>query len=113
MAPPFMPAKSPHREPVAPSEPLLATLQAAPAPAPGALTAAEKSAPLKRKRGRPKKGQEPPAPEATRLERHLVGSLAANLLDMPEVVCGHGCKKNAKGHTEHWIGYKLRLSTGN
>ena len=31
---------------------------------------------------------------------------------MPPVHCTHGCKKNAKGHTEHWIGYKLHLSTG-
>jgi len=64
------------------------------------------------KRGRPRKGEEPPPPEPTRLERHLSGSLADNLLDMPPVHCTHGCKKNAKGHTEHWIGYKLHLSTG-
>jgi len=31
---------------------------------------------------------------------------------MPQVHCAHGCKKNAKGHTDHWIGYKLNLSTG-
>jgi hypothetical protein len=31
---------------------------------------------------------------------------------MPQVHCAHGCKKNAKGHTNHWIGYKLCLSTG-
>jgi hypothetical protein len=31
---------------------------------------------------------------------------------MPQVHCAHGCKKNAKGHTDHWIGYKLHLSTG-
>lgn len=66
----------------------------------------------KRKRGRPRKGEEPPEPEPTRLERHLHGSYAANLLDMPEVQCTHGCKKNAKGHTDHWIGYKLHASTG-
>ena len=66
----------------------------------------------KRKRGRPRKGEEPPEPEPTRLERHLVGSLQANLLDMPDVRCTHGCKKNAKGHTDHWVGYKLHLATG-
>lgn len=54
--------EKPHREPVAgPCEPILAPLQAAPAPTPGALAAAEKSAPFKRKRGRPKKGQVPPS----------------------------------------------------
>ena len=67
----------------------------------------------KRKRGRPRKGEAPPAPEPdeTRLERHLSGSYATNLLDMPDVHCTHGCKKNAKGHTDHWIGYKLHAST--
>jgi hypothetical protein len=66
----------------------------------------------KGKRGRPRKGEEPPAPDPTRLERHLTGSCATNILDMPEVICAHGCKKNAKGHTDHWIGYKLHASTG-
>jgi hypothetical protein len=66
----------------------------------------------KRKRGRPHKGEEPPPPDPTRLERHLLNDLKTNLEDMPEVNCTHGCKKNAKGHTEHWIGYKLHLSTG-
>jgi len=68
--------------------------------------------PSKRKRGRPRKGEEPPPPDLTRLERHLTGSLQDNLTDMPQVHCAHGCKKNAKGHTDHWIGYKLNLSTG-
>lgn len=67
---------------------------------------------IKRKRGRPRKGQEPPEPDPTRLQRHLTGSYDANFLDMPEVSCTHGCKKNAKGHTDHWIGYKLHASTG-
>jgi Transposase domain (DUF772)/Transposase DDE domain len=66
----------------------------------------------KRKRGRPRKGEEPPEPEPTRLERHLKGSYEANLLDMPVIQCTHGCKKNAKGHTQHWTGYKLHVSTG-
>jgi hypothetical protein len=46
------------------------------------------------------------------LERHLTGSLQDNLTDRPQVHCAHGCKKNAKGHTDHWIDYKLNLSTG-
>lgn len=66
----------------------------------------------KRGRGRPRKGEEPPEPEPKRLERHLHNNLAANLLDMPDTYCTHGCKKNAKGHTDHWIGYKLHLSIG-
>jgi Transposase domain (DUF772)/Transposase DDE domain len=67
---------------------------------------------IKRKRGRPRKGEAPPEQNLTRLQRHLTGSYADNLLDMPEVFCTHGCKKNAKGHTDHWIGYKLHASTG-
>ncbi len=66
----------------------------------------------KRKRGRPRKGEEPPEPDPTRLERHVTGSYQDNLLDMPKVQCTHGCKKNAKGHTDHWVGYKLHASTG-
>jgi hypothetical protein len=66
----------------------------------------------KRKRGRPRKGQEPPPPDPTRLQRHFGGTLAANLQDMPEVICNYGCKKNSQGNTDHWRGYKLHLVTG-
>jgi Transposase domain (DUF772)/Transposase DDE domain len=66
----------------------------------------------KRKRGRPRKGEEAPPPEPTRLWRHLEGTLANNLIDMPEVRCNHGCKKNSQGHTDYWRGYKLHLATG-
>ena len=67
---------------------------------------------IKRKHGRPRKGQEPPEPDPTRLQIHLSGSYEANLLDMPEVSCTYGSKGNAKGPTAHWIGYKLHASTG-
>jgi Transposase domain (DUF772)/Transposase DDE domain len=67
---------------------------------------------IRKKRGRPRKGEELPAPEPKRLERHLHNTLEDNILDMPEVLCSHGCKKNAKGFTNHWVGYKLHLSTG-
>lgn len=66
----------------------------------------------KRKRGRPRKGQEPPPPEPTRLQRHLLGTLAANLQDLPEVWCNYGCKTNSQGNTDYWRGYKLHLVTG-
>lgn len=70
------------------------------------------AAPVKRKRGRPRKGQEPPPPGPTRLQRHLQADLAANLADMPPVHCSSGCKKNSQGKSEYWRGYKLHLSTG-
>lgn len=61
-----------------------------------------------KKRGRPKKGEVRPAPPPKRLELQPQRSLAENLADLP-TVCDIGCKKNSKGHTEHWIGYKLHL----
>jgi hypothetical protein len=73
---------------------------AAPAPAP----------PPPRKRGRPKKGEERPAPPPKRLEVQLTRPLAENLADLP-TRCDVGCKRNSKGHQESWIGYKLHLDT--
>ena len=61
---------------------------------------------LKGKRGRRKKGEEPPPMEPKRLELQPERSLEANLADLPQV-CNVGTKKNSKGHCEHWIGYKL------
>lgn len=66
----------------------------------------------KRKRGRPRKGQEPPPPDPTRIQRHLEGKLCDNLKDMPPVRCNHGCKKNSQGNTDYWRGYKSHLVTG-
>ena len=61
-----------------------------------------------KKRGRPKKGEVRPAAPPKRLELQTQRSLAENLADLP-TNCDIGCKKNSKGHTEHWIGYKLHL----
>lgn len=70
---------------------------------------AAKPAKPKCKRGRPKKGETPPPPpEPTRLERQGGRTLAENLAELPRR-CDVGAKRNSKGHTEHWIGYKLHL----
>jgi hypothetical protein len=61
----------------------------------------------KRKRGRPRKG-EVVEKEARRLERQAAMSLAEMLDDLPKH-CAVGTKRNAKGHTTSWIGYKLHL----
>jgi transposase len=61
----------------------------------------------KRKRGRPKKG-EVVAKEPRRLERQGTMSVAEMLADLP-THCSVGTKRNAKGHTVSWIGYKLHL----
>jgi len=62
------------------------------------------------KRGRRRKGEEAPVPELTRIERQKDMSLAAMLADLPKT-CDVGCKRNAKGHQESWIGYKLHIGT--
>jgi Transposase DDE domain/Transposase domain (DUF772) len=64
--------------------------------------------PPKRKRGRPRKGEEVEKKEPRRLERQADMSLAEMLSDLP-THCAVGTKRNAKGHTTSWIGYKLHL----
>jgi hypothetical protein len=68
------------------------------------------AAPVKeiRKRGRPKKGEQQPPPEPTRLERQAGMTLEQMLDDLP-LDCNVGTKKNSKGYKESWIGYKLHL----
>jgi Transposase DDE domain/Transposase domain (DUF772) len=65
-------------------------------------------APPKRKRGRPKKGEVVEKKEPRRIERQATMSLAEMLADLPKH-CAVGTKRNAKGHTVSWIGYKLHL----
>jgi hypothetical protein len=80
--------------------------------APGASsTSAEplsKRQPAKRKRGRPRKGEVVEKKEPRRLERQAAMSLDEMLSDLP-THCAVGTKRNAKGHTASWIGYKLHL----
>ena len=66
--------------------------------------------PPKRKRGRPKKGEVVPAKEPRRLERQVGQTLNQMLADLP-TACDVGMKRNAKGHTTSWIGYKLHIDT--
>jgi len=73
--------------------------------APEASTSAQ---PPKRGRGRPRKGEVVEKKEPRRLERQADMSLAAMLADLP-THCAVGTKRNAKGHTTSWIGYKLHL----
>ena len=64
----------------------------------------------KRKRGRPKKGEIVPEKEPRRLERQVGQTLTQMLADLP-THCNVGTKRNAKGHTTSWIGYKLHIDT--
>src|SRR5271163_4896605 len=70
------------------------------------------SAASPRKRGRPRKDEERPKPEPTRLERQTTQSLNQMLAELP-TACDVGCKKNSKGYKETWIGYKLHLDVAN
>lgn len=64
----------------------------------------------KKKRGRPKKGEEKPLPEPKRLERQLNMTLPEMLADLPKA-CDIGTKKNSKGFKISWKGYKLHIDT--
>ena len=64
----------------------------------------------KRKRGRPKKGEVVAKKEPRRLERQATMTLAEMLADLP-TTCSVGTKRNAKGHTTSWTGYKLHIDT--
>jgi hypothetical protein len=61
-----------------------------------------------RKRGRPRKDEQRPKPELTRLERQTTQNLGQMLAELP-TACDVGCKKNSKGYKETWSGYKLHL----
>ena len=62
----------------------------------------------KLKRGRPRKGELRPPPPPSRIERQRGMTLAAMLADLPRA-CDVGAKRNAKGFSETWIGYKLHI----
>ena len=62
------------------------------------------------KRGRPRKGELRPPPPPSRIERQRGMTLAAMLADLPRA-CDVGAKRNAKGFSETWIGYKLHIDT--
>ena len=70
----------------------------------------EIAVPPKRKRGRPKKGEMVAKKAPRRLECQASQSLAQMLADLP-TACNIGTKRNAKGHTSSWIGYKLHIDT--
>ncbi len=64
----------------------------------------------KPKRGRPRKDEVRPVEQPRRIERQLGMTLAQMLDDLPRH-CDVGTKRNAKGHRESWIGYKLHIDS--
>jgi hypothetical protein len=64
--------------------------------------------PPAKKRGRPKRGEEHPPKELTRLERQLNQSAEDALAEIPKV-CNIGCKNDSKGYKHCWIGWKCHI----
>lgn len=60
----------------------------------------------KRKRGRPKKGEERPSPEIKRLDAQLTQSAQDALRELPQN-CNWGTKQDTGGHKHTWKGYKV------
>jgi len=83
-------------------------IEARETPAPRPEKTAPDPATPKRKRGRPKKGQEPPPAPPTRLERQAGMTVPEMIADLP-TACDIGCKRNSKGSVEYWVGYKLHV----
>ena len=62
----------------------------------------------KKKRGRPKKGEERPSPEKKRLEKQISQKPGEAIKELNKD-CTWGCKKNSQGNVQFWKGYKLHL----
>ena len=67
-----------------------------------------KQAKVPRKKGRPAKGEERPPVEPKRLDVQRTQS-AKDAIALLPTVCDRGVKKNAKGYTETWNGFKLHI----
>jgi hypothetical protein len=64
----------------------------------------------KRKRGRPRPGEVVVPKPPRRIELQATMTLPQMLADLPRH-CSVGTKRNAKGHTTSWTGYKLHIDT--
>jgi len=62
----------------------------------------------KRRPGRTKKGEIVPPPEPRRIDRQREMRLDQMLAELPRL-CNAGAKRNSKGYTKSWIGYKLHI----
>lgn len=61
----------------------------------------------KKKRGRPARG-ETPVPDLTRIERQMTMKVEEMVAELP-TVCDRGVKRNSKGYTKSWNGFKLHV----
>ena len=76
----------------------------------GQEVVAQKEIKKRWKKGRPKKGEERPTPEPTRIEKQRTMTLEEMLNDLPKP-CDKGAKNDSKGNIMYWNGYKLHLDT--
>lgn len=63
---------------------------------------------VKRRVGRPRKGEEVGQAATTRLPQQIKQSAAEALRELP-TACDRGGKRNSKGYMHYWIGYKVHL----
>ena len=68
----------------------------------------EKPVKIARKRGRPKKGEQPPAKEARRLVKQVTQTVQEALSELPKQ-CDVGCKRDSKGNPYYWTGWKCHI----
>ena len=71
----------------------------------------EKPPKVKRKMGRPKKGEEKPKPAPTRIERQINQSYSEAIAELP-IACDVGTKIDSKGSRRFWVGYKFHVDVG-
>ena len=73
---------------------------------------ANEAEPEKRRRGRPRKGEEPAPRPMTRLERQAAGGMTLEQMldDLPKA-CDKGTKTDAKGFKTSWTGWKLHIDS--
>ena len=64
----------------------------------------------KKTKGRPKAGEARPEQEPTRIQKQLTMTLAEMINGLPKD-CDRGTKRNSKGYTESWNGFKIHLDT--
>lgn len=64
----------------------------------------------KRKRGRPRKGEEPEPKQPSLLERQVDMGLGEMIDSLPSQ-CDVGSKKDSKGYSHSWTGYKLHIDS--
>ena len=65
---------------------------------------------IKRKRGRPKKGEKASPKKPTILEQQKEMTNTEEMLSLLSTKCNVGVKKNSKGYKETWVGGKLHIS---